>query len=570
MTPVYLTSEEHKYNAMTPLPIVRKRKSYNCIDSSSPPKTNAPMMTTNKEAAPNTAIPVFVLKATAIASLGGILFGYDMGVISGALPQIAKEFALTETKQEWVVGILYLGGGIGAACGGLLCDSVGRKAAIILTDVIFIVGAILLFFAPLVEQIMIGRVVVGIAVSISGISDVAYLHEMAPVQWRGSIVSVNEACISLGFLLAFCCGIWFQNVAEGWRHMFGISGYLAFIQLLGMLYMPESPVWLKQQGREKDREEALCMIYGDVTLIPVEDATHEEITDEAKKMAGSSRQGVRVTDAHVYDTIVNSSGELSPSRSFHSSYMDSISPTARFMARNRSQVWIALFLSVTQQLSGQASVLNYAPLIFSKLNHSDLSATLWIGLVKFFITVLVIWRIEYVGRRVLLLVGMAMIVIGQFLLAFAFTLVEPEQNPPKSAMFWALPGVLCIVFGYSASFGPLTWLLTSELFPTDIRGRALGTSTIVTYFCAWLVTSTFLSMQSAIGAPTVFIIYGSITLLGMIFAYLAIPDTGNKSAEEVDDELKQMWWWRQRELVPDEFDTSDTNDDDGNNATELT
>jgi MFS family permease len=147
------------------------------------------------------------------------------------------------------------------------------------------VGAILLFFAPLVEQIMIGRVVVGIAVSISGISDVAYLHEMAPIQWRGSIVSVNEACISLGFLLAFCCGIWFQHVAEGWRHMFGISGYLGLIQLLGMIYMPESPVWLKQQGREKDREEALCMIYGDVTQIPVEDATHEELTNEALKWA---------------------------------------------------------------------------------------------------------------------------------------------------------------------------------------------------------------------------------------------------------------------------------------------
>jgi MFS transporter, SP family, galactose:H+ symporter len=568
MTPVYLASEEHKYNVMSPLPVVRKRKSYNGIDSSSPPKTNSPTLT--NKGAPTTTIPIFVLKATAIASLGGILFGYDMGVISGALPQITQEFGLTETQQEWVVGILYLGGGIGAACGGLLCDTVGRKAAIILTDVIFMVGAILLFFAPLVEQIMIGRVVVGIAVSISGISDVAYLHEMAPIQWRGSIVSVNEACISLGFLLAFCCGIWFQHVAEGWRHMFGISGYVAFIQLLGMVYMPESPVWLKQQGRDKDREEALRIIYGDVTQIPVEDATHEQETCETTKVAGFSGQGVPVADAHVYDTIVNPSGEFPASRSLHTSYVDNTSPTARFLARNRRQVWIALFLSVIQQLSGQASVLNYAPLIFSKLDHSDLSATLWIGLVKFFITVLVIWRIEYVGRRVLMLVGMSMVVIGQFLLAFAFALVEREQNPPKSAMFWALPGVLCVVFGYSASFGPLTWLLTSELFPTDIRGRALGTSTIVTYLCAWLVTSTFLSMQSAIGAPTVFAIYGIVTLLGMVFAYLAIPDTGNKSAEEIDEDLKQMWWWRQRELVRDEFNVSVTTYDDDNHATELT
>jgi MFS family permease len=523
---------------------------------------------TNASSSPS-SIPFFIVKATAIASLGGILFGYDMGVISCALPQVTEEFGLSSSQQEWVVGILYLGGGLGAGMGGALCDVVGRKTTIILTDIIFMLGALLLFFSPNVQQVMIGRVVVGLGVSISGIADVSYLHEMAPPAWRGSIVSVNEACISLGFLLAFACGIAFENVDEGWRHMFGLSGWLALFQLFGMMSMPESPVWLKEQGREEERINALRMIYGEDFLaaeaaacaVPAT-AVDEETQEDRKKGRSldksSSRQHVAplTSSANVYDSLSDSAVSSSQPVVVQTgaSLLERLRHTFRIVGRYRCQAWIALFLSVFQQLSGQASVLNYAPLIFSNLNHSDLSTTLWIGVVKFCITVVVIWKIEYLGRRFLLLFGMSMIVVGQFLLALAFSLVDPDGGvdadsssaPHPSAMYLALPGILAIVFGYSASFGPLTWLLTSELFPTDIRGRALGASTIVTYLFAGLVTSTFLSLQSAIGARTVFFVYGLITAIGMIFAHLAIPDTGNKTVVEIDDVLKQLWWWRRR------------------------
>lgn len=520
------------------------------------------------------SIPFFIVKATAIASLGGILFGYDMGVISCALPQVTAEFGLTDGQQEWVVGILYLGGGLGATIGGSLCDTFGRKTTIMVTDVIFVIGASLLYFSPNIEQILIGRVVVGLAVSISGIADVSYLHEMAPPAWRGSIVSVNEACISLGFLLAFACGIAFENVSEGWRHMFGISGWLALLQIIGMTRMPESPVWLKAQGREEDRINALRVIYGEeylageaVGTAPVAvgggGADEETLEDRKKsrrlgKSSSSQHLAPSATSATVYDSLADSSATSQEIVQTGVSMLGQIQYAIRILSRYRCQVWIALFLSVTQQLSGQASVLNYAPLIFSNLNQSDLSATLWIGLVKFFITVIVIWKIEYLGRRFLLLFGMSMIVIGQLLLAFAFSLMkdaDPENpdaasSPHPSAMMWALPGVLAVVFGYSASFGPLTWLLTSELFPTDIRGRALGASTIVTYLFAGLVTSTFLSLQSAIGASTVYLLYGVVTAIGIIFAHLAIPDTGNKTTDEIDDVLKQQWWWKRRRENP--------------------
>ena len=189
----------------------------------------------------------FVLQITAVASLGGILFGYDLGVISGALPQLMATFDLTRAQQEICVSILYLGGGIGAALGGSLCDSFGRKRAILLTDAVFALGALILFCAPNFETVVVGRVVVGFAVAVSGIADVSYLHEIAPVQFRGAIVSVNEACISLGFLLAFGMGgaLSGEGVKDGWRIMFGASGVIALVQFGGMLPLPEVRfVWI--------------------------------------------------------------------------------------------------------------------------------------------------------------------------------------------------------------------------------------------------------------------------------------------------------------------------------------
>mmetsp|Transcript_31622 Transcript_31622/g.46899 ORF Transcript_31622/g.46899 Transcript_31622/m.46899 type:complete len:192 (-) Transcript_31622:1542-2117(-) len=157
------------------------------------------------------------------------------------------------------------------------------------------------------------------------------------------------------------------------------------------------------------------------------------------------------------------------------------------------------------------------------------------------------------GRKCLLLSGMGTIVIGQacIALAFYFGMGDEDENdnnneeaPQHPGTLLAVGGALLVVMGYSASFGPLTWLLTSELFPANIRGRALGSSTVVTYIFASITTSTFLSMESWVGSSAVFALYGGVTLLGMVFVWGAVPDSGNKSAEEIDASLCTMWWWR--------------------------
>ncbi len=502
-----------------------------------------------------TSIPPFVVKATAIASLGGILFGYDMGVISGALPLLTNAFSLSQNQQQLVVGILYLGGGVGAAIGGTLCDAMGRKTAIVLTDVCFLLGAALLSLAATtsVEMLLVGRIVMGLAIAISGIADVAYLNELAPKEWRGSIVSVNEACISLGFLLAYVAGFLFSSSANGWRYMFGVSGLVALLQLLGMISsMPESPLWLQEQGRRREAHDALKIIYGGEECIPAMDTDHEQdaqhlvikdVSSTTYEHISPPRNGKEKQDSSSY--------YWNWARRRHGRLL------VRTLRRHSKQAWIALFLSVAQQLTGQTIVLNYAPLIFGQFNpEAAISSTLWIGIVKFITTVIVIWRIEYVGRRNLLLLGMTVICIGLCMLTLAFSLgseeiVNGEMVPSASnggGMLLALPGVLLVVVGYSASFGPLTWLLTSELFPTDIRGRALGISTIVTYLCACLATSTFLTAQAWFGG-FVFLVNAALTFLGCVFSYLAIPDTAGKTVGEIDQELASMWWWRRDKHV---------------------
>lgn len=516
----------------------------------------------------------FVIQVTLIASLGGILFGYDLGVISGALPQLMQTFDLTNSQSELVVSILYLGGGLGACIGGALCDACGRKRAIMYTDLAFLLGAGLLWAAPNLSTVILGRIVVGFAIAVSGIADVSYLHEIAPVQFRGAIVSVNEACISLGFLLAFGVGALFsaEGQTDGWRGMFGLSGIIALVQGVGMWSMPESPKWLLEQGRIDESLAARHRIEG--TIITAEASKKMDAESECSQISTANTSGYQTVEI-VPDTLYTEhrdedEGLPTPGTVRRVSTLCVCLPQVvcnlyyqvrqfgRAMATTyRRQAIIAMFLAVTQQLCGQTNVLSYAPLIFAaaaqeELDNHDLNSTqnyvrgwttLSIGLVKFAVTLVVIWKIERLGRRFLLLTGMATIAVGLFCLALAFWETVYLE-------FLALPGVLLVVCGYSMSFGPLTWLLTSEIVPTDIRGRTLGASTILTYLTASFTTYTFLSFQEWAGPSVVFLTYWIITVAGLAFAFAAIPDTGGRTVSEIDGELKMMYWWRSDTVIP--------------------
>jgi MFS transporter, SP family, galactose:H+ symporter len=556
----------------------RKKKKATMALLSSPPPCNTSVVVAVEE-----HLTWFVIKVTAIASLGGCLFGYDMGAIGSALPQLTISFDLSNSQQEWVVSILYLGGGLGACLGGTVCDLMGRKTTILITDVIFMLGATMLYFASSINAVLMGRFVVGVGVAVSGVADVSYLHEIAPLQWRGAIVSVNEACISLGFLLAYLAGYFYHNAQdEEWRIVFAWAGVLALIQLVGMWNMPESPSWLAEQGRHEESQRAWEKIHGSGRGTPnlqkqahpqhqdrrrsieqMMDSNNTDAMDDTPASPSPNTCGGRVRQlwAPHYNSV-NSVTRLTPAaapppmNSIGSLLASIQSFFASLFLRYRRQSYIALFLSICQQLCGQTSVLNYAPIIFAQATN-DTEPPQWstvaIGLVKFGVTVLVIARIHSIGRRNLLLSGMVVIAVGLLCLTVAFggfTYTEGEADDEASwttvdsGFQLALPGVLLVVSGYSMSFGPLTWLLTSELFPTEFRGRALGVSTIVTYLCASLVTRTFLMAQSWMGPSKVFACYLLVTVMGIVFSFMAIPDTGDKTLEQIELTLRGMPWWR--------------------------
>lgn len=484
------------------------------------------------------------------------------GVIASALPPLAKELQLSNMQQEWVVSILYVGGGLGALVGGALADAWGRLNTILLVDVCFVAGAVILFVAPSLPVVLVGRVVVGFSVAVSGLADVSYLNEIAPIEYRGAIVSVNEACISLGFLLAFVVG---ALLGENWRLMFGASGIIALVQFLGMYRMPESPAWLEQQGLSEDAERARHRIASD---------EHQSCnlchTMPPKRHAAPSYQAIEVSSKRRpslrLEPPLSISSETPPALNPRSSYPITwrrvltaplllpsllhaqVAFVSSAMTDYRRQTWVALFLAIAQQLCGQTNVMSYALVIFSYSgDDQDPWATFWVGLVKFAVTCIVIWKIETTGRRFFLLGGLTVITVGLALLVLAFLdLDKPEEVQSSARLGLAMPGVLCVVCGYSMSFGPLTWLITSELYPPEIRGRALGFSSIVTCLFAILVTSTFLSLQTMVGASTVFGFYLIATVLGVAFATLAISETREKSPHDIDLDLRWMPWWRTR------------------------
>jgi len=510
----------------------------------------------------------FLIQSVIVASIGGCLLGYDLGVVSAALPQLSIEFNLSDHELEMVVSFLYLGSGLGALLGGQICDKHGRKKAILFTDIVFILGALILFTAKGLSHLLLGRFVVGFGVAVSGLADVSYLHEISPVELRGSIVSVNEICISGGFLASYLVGYYISiaNPNDGWRVMFGASGLIALVQFAGMLMMPESPVWLQEQGYFDAADRAFERIHGlyvggFVSIGSKDehgfDLRHENIPRVIPIQQNNLESSPEETTNPTTSTSIRSTCE--------SIYLD--------ISIHYRQAIIATFLSVMQQFSGNIVVLNFAPMLFAQLGFQSAESTLIVtcilGGVKFLVTAFVIWKIESVGRRFLLLLGMVIISISLLFLTIAFSGtnyviadddVAGDDNYVMSTMgqYIAIVGVFGVAIGYSASYGPLTWLLVSELFPSSIRGRAIGISSIITAGAASVIPYTFLSFKN-IDPSLPFVLYFVLTTLSIGFAKLAIPNTADKEANEIEDEMKKMWWWRKR-LQSDEIRHEDTPD----------
>jgi sugar porter (SP) family MFS transporter len=435
----------------------------------------------------------FVYFAVGVAALGGLLFGYDTGVISGAILFIKSQFSLSATMEEIVVSSVLVGAVVGATVGGALTGRFGRRIMIILAGIIFTASAIGTALAPGVDWLIVARVMSGIGIGIASFISPMYIAELVPAKVRGSLVAVNMLAITSGIVLAYLVDYAFSGI-EGWRYMFGLAAIPSIALVIGMWRLPDSPRWLISKSRVKQATQVLQHARTSPDVTP-------EIADIQKSMQQQGEGGIK--------------GLCEPSL--------------------RMPMIVGLGLAVFQQLTGINTVIYYAPTIFKFAGISATGPAILAGagltMVMWLFHVLAIFLLDRVGRRPLLLIGVAGQIIGLAILGAAFYFQQLESFKSYVAIGGLLIYVACFAFG----LGPIFWLLISEIYPLKVRGAAMSAVTVTNWVLNLAVAVTFLTLVGVLGHAGTFWLYGVIAVVAWIFFYLLVPETRGKTLEQIEE-----------------------------------
>ncbi len=450
-----------------------------------------------KSVAPAGPTRRFVYLAAIFAALGGLLFGYDTGVISGAVLFIRNDFTLSTLALEVIVSGVLAGAAVGALGGGRMADLFGRRKLLITTAIIFAAGAILCAVAQSPTILVVGRIIVGLGIGLSSSTVPVYISEVAPADARGWQVSLFQLAITVGILLAYLVDYAFALI-QGWRWMFGLAVVPAGIFGLGMIFLPESPRWLVRNGRREEARATLSRIRGTA-----------DVDAELAEIERSLRQAPE-------------SGRLS----------DLLAPSIR-----RSLV-IGIGLAIFQQITGINTVIYYAPVIIQSAGISSASgailATAGIGLVNVLMTIVAMRLIDRTGRKPLLLIGIAGMAVTLGFLGFVF-----RMSAHSGALAWlAVISMMAYVASFAISLGPIFWLLISEIYPLKIRNSAEGLAATFNWGSNLLITLTFLTLVERLGPSWTFWLYGLSAVAAWIFSYYIVPETKGRTLEEIEE------YWR--------------------------
>jgi sugar porter (SP) family MFS transporter len=436
----------------------------------------------------------FVYIASVFAALGGLLFGYDTGVISGALIFIRQSFALSVFHQEIIVSVVLVGASIGALGGGRLADRFGRRKMLIVTSLIFIAGAILCAVATSVTTLVMARTIVGFGIGLASSTVPLYISEVAPANARGWQVSLFQLAITIGILSAYIVDFEFAKTAD-WRWMLGLAAIPGGILFLGMLFLPETPRWYAQRAQMEKARAVLVRIRG---------------TQEIDAELGE----IEATLQHAQER-----GRLS----------DVLLPEVR------PALIIGIGLAVFQQITGINTVIYYAPMIIQSAGIPSASgailATAGIGLVNVIMTVVSMWLIDRAGRRPLLLIGIAGMAISLAVLGYVFRLSARSGGVSEIAVIT----LMAYVASFAISLGPIFWLLIAEIYPLKIRGRAEGIAAGANWAANFLVSLTFLTLVQIFGPSQTFWLYGVLAVAAWIFSYYLVPETKGRTLEEIEN-----------------------------------
>jgi SP family arabinose:H+ symporter-like MFS transporter len=434
------------------------------------------------------------------AAIGGFLFGYDTGVIGGAMPALEKYFQLDASQLGFSVASVFAGAILGAFCGGWLSDLLGRRRVLTVTGVAFLVSALLTGLAQTVTQFDVGRFIGGIGIGISLPVVGVYLAEIAPARLRGRVVTLNQLVITFGILVSYIVGSATSNIGDelwqlesSWRWAFGSQVLPAALFIGALQLIPESPRWLIQQGRV---DEAMAII------------ARVEGTQAASGMVGEIKQ---VIDAEY------------------------VSIRQLFSPGLRTAMMIGIMLAVFDQITGINIVIYYIQKILLQLGFTEEQAwqgMLAVGLVNFLTTILALAIVDRVGRKLLLTYCPLAMGVCMFLVGLQFW---TGMFPPVSVLFF----ILVYLFFYALGPGPVVLLILSEIFPTHVRGKAVGICTIFLWVGTYLVSEQFPTWLVWSEAGTFWTLAGA-CLLYALYSWRVIPETKGKTLEQIEQHWESL------------------------------
>jgi sugar porter (SP) family MFS transporter len=436
-----------------------------------------------------------VIWGAAITALGGLLFGYDTGVISGALLFIGKDFhGLTSFDKELLTSILLVGAVVGAQVAGRIADRIGRRPTVLGTAALFVAGVLLAAFSPAFWVLVAARIVIGLAVGSASMVVPLYIGEIAPRRVRGALVSFNQLAITVGILTSYLVDYGLSSSAN-WRLMFGLAAIPAILMFTGMLFQRESPHWLVAHGREDEAREVLHRVRAPEEIEP-------EIA-EVRELSGRK-----------------------------SSFREVLNPAVR------NVVIIGVALAVFQQITGINTVIYYAPTLLKSAglgNSAALLANVVNGAVNVGMTIVAIRLLDRTGRRPLLLSGTAGMAVGMIVVALTFLIGGDHLH--GGTVYIAIAGLLIYTGSFAIGLGPVFWLLIAEIYPVKIRGQAMSVATMANWAANFVVTVSFLTLLSAIGNAGTFFLFGGLSIVALGYFRLKVPETKNRSLQEIERDL---------------------------------
>src|SRR5438270_9533279 len=435
-------------------------------------------------------------------ALGGLLFGYDTGVISGALLFIPNAFKLTPFVKGAVVAGLLLGAMIGAALAGRMSDRMGRRRLIIIAAVIFTGGALLAAFAPTVAVLVLARFILGLAVGSAALVVPLYLAEIAPTKIRGAIASLNQMMIVSGILAAFIVNAALASSGD-WRLMLGLAAVPGVILLLGMLFMPETPRYLVHAGEEDTARGVL------------------------EDLPGDERPQERIEEIREVEQHEESGGGLAGLL------------RAKWV---RPALLVAVGLAVFQQFVGINTIIYYAPTTLTNVGFAKTSAmyaNLIIGGINVGMTIIAIRLIDRWGRKPLLFAGIAGMVTSLLVLGISLSALPTPHHPGDPAAVITLVCLATFIASFAATWGPVVWVMLPEVLPLSVRGTAMGVAVFGNWAANFLVSQTFPPLLSSLGPGPVFLGYAALGILAGIFVKAFVTETKGRSLEEIEADLQR-------------------------------